>query len=216
MSTHEHTVVVGRPVRVVYDQWTQFERYPDFMENVELVRQLDATMTHWKVRVGGVAREYDAAITQQRPDEIIQWHTVNGPDQGGMVSFDPVDNDHTRVTLRMMFEPEGITENVGEMAGLVSESVEHSLENFKDFIEHRAVETGAWRGTIERGMTRGDTVGDDSMGAGLPGLEQDTGGRGGLGAAGMGEPGMGDAGMGDAGLHSPGFASDLPDDETTA
>ena len=157
MSTHEHTIVVLRPVRVVYDQWTQFERYPDFMEDVEHVEQLDDTMTHWKVRVGGVAREYDAAITEQRPDEIIQWHTVSGPDQGGMVSFDAVDDQRTRVTLRMMFEPEGVMENVGDLAGLVSDSVEQSLENFKAFIEHRAVETGAWRGTVVHGMTRGDS-----------------------------------------------------------
>lgn len=163
MSTHEHSVVVDRPVRVVYDQWTQFEQYPDFMDNVETVRQLSDTMTHWKVRVGGVEREYDATITEQRPDEVIEWHTVDGPDQGGMVSFAPLDTDHTRVTLRMMFEPEGFTENVGDMAGVVSSSVEHSLERFKDFIEDRGAQTGAWRGTVEGGMPQDRSTGSDRM-----------------------------------------------------
>ena len=137
MSTHEHTIVVERPVSVVYDEWTQFEKYPDFMDNVEKVQQSGATMTHWKVRVGGIEREYDAAIIEQRPDEVIEWHTVDGPDQGGMVAFAPVDDARTRITLTMVFEPEGLTENVGDTFGVVSASVEHSLERFKDYIEQQ-------------------------------------------------------------------------------
>lgn len=137
MSTHEHTIVVERPVTVVYDEWTQFEKYPDFMDNVQSVKQSGATMTHWKVRVGGIEREYDAAIIEQRPDEVIEWHTVDGPDQGGMVSFAPIDEARTRITLTMVFEPEGLTENVGDTFGVVSASVEHSLERFKDYIEVR-------------------------------------------------------------------------------
>jgi uncharacterized membrane protein len=137
MSTHEHTIVVERPVSDVYDEWTQFEKYPDFMDNVENVQQSGATMTHWKVRVGGIEREYDAAIIEQRPDEVIEWHSVDGPDQGGMVSFAPVDDTRTRITLTMVFEPEGLTENVGDTFGVVSASVEHSLERFKDYIERR-------------------------------------------------------------------------------
>ena len=151
MSTHEHTIVVERPVRVVYDQWTQFEDYPAFMDNVESVRQLTATMTHWTVKVGGVRQEYDAAITHQRPDEVIAWHTVDGPDQGGIVSFASVDTERTQVSLRMVFLPDGVTETVGDGLGMVSANVEHSLERFKDFIENRGMQTGAWRGTIEGG-----------------------------------------------------------------
>jgi len=152
VSSHQHSVVVDRPVRTVYDQWTQFEQYPDFMDNVELVKQLGDTMTHWKVKVGGVVREYDAAITEQRPDEIISWHSVVGPEQGGMVRFDRLEPERTRVTLRLDFEPEGFTENVGDAVGVVSSSVEHSLERFKDFIEERGTATGAWRGSIEDGV----------------------------------------------------------------
>jgi uncharacterized membrane protein len=137
MSTHEHTIVVERPISVVYDEWTQFEKYPDFMDNVEDVTRSGATMTHWKVRVGGIPREYDAAIIEQRPDEVIEWHTVDGPDQGGMVSFAPVGDERTRITLTMVFEPEGLTENIGDTFGVVSASVEHSLERFKGYIEDR-------------------------------------------------------------------------------
>jgi uncharacterized membrane protein len=167
MSTHEHTIVVDRPVRVVYDQWTQFESYPDFMENVERVEQLGDTITHWKVRVGGVEREYDAAITEKRPDEVIAWQTVEGPDQSGMVSFVPVDPDRTRVTLQMDFEPEGLVENIGDAVGAVSSSIEHSLLRFKDFIEQRDSRTPGEGGLGGRGapmgggdLTAGDISGD--------------------------------------------------------
>ncbi len=156
VSSHQHSVVVDRPVRTVYDQWTQFEQYPDFMENVEAVHQLGDTMTHWKVRVAGVAREYDAAITEQRPDELISWASVGGPHQSGVVSFDPLEAQRTRVTLRLDFEPEGFTENVGDAIGVVSSSVEHSLDRFKDFIEQRSTPTGSWRGTVADGAVEAD------------------------------------------------------------
>ena len=160
MSSHQHSVVVDRPVRTVYDQWTQFEKYPDFMDNVELVHQVGDTMTHWKVRVGGVEREYDATITEQRPDEVIAWHSVAGPEQGGMVTFDPLEPERTRVTLRLDFEPEGLTENVGDAVGVVSSSVEHSLVRFKEFMEQRWTPTGSWRGTVEDGVVDdGSTTG---------------------------------------------------------
>ena len=160
VSSHQHSVVVDRPVRTVYDQWTQFEKYPDFMDNVELVHQVGDTMTHWKVRVGGVEREYDAAITEQRPDELIAWHSVAGPEQGGMVTFDPLEPERTRVTLRLDFEPEGLTENVGVAVGVVSSCVVHSLERFKEFMEPRWTPTGSWRGSVEGGVVDdGSTTG---------------------------------------------------------
>ena len=168
MSTYEHTVIVERPVGVVYNQWTQFETYSDFMDDVELVQQSTETMTHWKVRVRGVPREYDAAITEQRPDEVIAWHAVNGPDQGGVVSFDPMDGDRTRVTLRMLFEPDGLVEHVGDAVGVVSSTVEHSLERFKDFIETRPAETGAWRGAVEDGVPRNGGTASGPLGADAP------------------------------------------------
>lgn len=149
MSTHEHTVVVDRPITTVYDQWTQFESYPRFMDNVESVKQMDDAMTHWRVNVGGVAREYDAEILQQKPGEIIEWRSVSGPEQGGRVTFLRVDPERTRVTLRLDFEPHGVTERVGEAVGVVSSSVQDSLERFKHFIEERGEAEGGWHGRIE-------------------------------------------------------------------
>lgn len=149
MSTHEHTVVVDLPLVTVYDQWTQFESYPRFMDNVDSVRQLDPRMTHWQVTVGGITREYDAEILQQKPGEIIEWRTVSGPDQGGRVTFMSVDPEHTRVTLHLDFEPQGVTERVGEAVGVVSSSVKDSLERFKTFIEERGTAEGGWHGRIE-------------------------------------------------------------------
>ncbi|MFC6238885.1 SRPBCC family protein [Longivirga aurantiaca] len=151
MTSHEHTVVVDRPLATVYDQWTQFESYPRFMDDVESVRQIDDTTTHWRVSVGGVSREYDATITEQHPGEVIAWQSVTGPEQGGRVSFASLDPDHTRVTLRMDLEPHGVAERVGDALGIVSSAVSSSLEKFKEFIEERGTAEGGWHGTVEEG-----------------------------------------------------------------
>ena len=152
MATHEHSVVVERPITMVYDQWTQFESYPEFMDNVAAVEQLDDSLTHWKVSVGGVQREYDAQILEQRPGEVIAWQSLSGPQQAGRVSFVRLDPGRTRVTLRLDFEPQGVTENVGEAVGVVASGVEDSLERFKDYIEDRATADGGWHGTIVDGV----------------------------------------------------------------
>jgi uncharacterized membrane protein len=164
MSTHEHTVVVDRPITTVYDQWTQFESYPRFMDNVESVRQMDPAMTHWKVSVAGVEREYDAQILQQKPGEIIEWRSVSGPEQGGRVTFLRVDPEHTRVTLKLDFEPHGVTERVGEAVGVVSSSVKDSLERFKEFIEERGEAEGGWHGRIESPSIHDVGVGREDAG----------------------------------------------------
>ncbi|HSN06004.1 MAG TPA: SRPBCC family protein [Candidatus Angelobacter sp.] len=151
MTSHEHSVVVERPLMTVYDQWTQFESYPAFMDNVAEVEQVDDAMTHWKVSVAGVEREYDAQILEQRPGEVIAWQSVSGPRQAGSVRFAPLDPDRTRVTLTMDFEPQGFTENVGEGVGAVGSSVADSLERFKEYIEDRGYAEGGWRGHIADG-----------------------------------------------------------------
>jgi uncharacterized membrane protein len=152
MSTHEHTVVVERPITTVYAQWTQFESYPEFMDNVESVEQLDDALTHWKVSVAGVEREYDAQIVEQRPSEVIAWESLSGPRQSGRVSFASVDPERTQVTLHLDFEPHGVSEKVGDAVGVVSFSVEGSLERFKDYIEDRGTAGGlGWQGTIADG-----------------------------------------------------------------
>jgi uncharacterized membrane protein len=167
MTSHEHTLVVDRPLQTVYNQWTQFESYPDFMSNVDDVRQIDPSTTHWKVSVGGVDREYDASILDQQPDRLISWASVDGPRQAGIVTFEAEDDARTRVTLRLDFDPQGFTERVGDALGVVSSSVENSLERFKAYIEDRGAEDGAWRGTIEGGEPVLDLRGDPSMTTGV-------------------------------------------------
>jgi uncharacterized membrane protein len=148
MSTIEKSIEVQVPVHTAYNQWTQFESFPNFMEGVEEVRQLTETRTHWKTRVAGATREFDAEIVEQQPDRKIAWHSVQGPNQGGVVTFQPVGGDSTRVALSMDFAPEGVTEKIGDATKLVERRVEGDLKRFKEFIESRGGETGAWRGAV--------------------------------------------------------------------
>jgi uncharacterized membrane protein len=150
MSTIEKSVEVEVPVSTAYDQWTQFESFPQFMEGVESVKQLDDKHLHWKAEIGGVTREWDAEIVDQVPDERITWRAVEGAKNKGTVSFtqDPMAKK-TQVTLRLEYEPEGAVEKTGDVLKIVDMRAKGDLERFKDFIEHRGTETGAWRGEVK-------------------------------------------------------------------
>ncbi len=148
MSDHARSIVVDQPVSTVYNQWTQFEDFPQFMEGVESVTQLDDTRLHWVAEIAGVRREWDAEIVDQQPDQRIAWRSIDGAGNGGIVSFEPVGATTTRVNLQMEFEPEGLAETVGDKLGFVSQQAEGDLKRFKEFIESRGTETGAWRGQV--------------------------------------------------------------------
>lgn len=148
MSQIEHSTEVDVPVQTAYDQWTQFEEFPRFMEGVDQVTQVTDTRTHWVTSIGGVKREFDAEITEQTPDQRIAWQAVDGPKQTGAVTFQPLGPDRTKVMLLMEVEPEGPAENVGEKAGVLDARVNGDLKRFKKFIESRGSETGAWRGEV--------------------------------------------------------------------
>ncbi|MEH0939127.1 SRPBCC family protein [Micromonospora psammae] len=145
----EH-VDVSVPIRTAYDQWTQFEEFPHFMEGVEEVRQVTDTMTHWTVEIAGVKREFDAEITEQLPDERVAWKSTGGSHHAGVVTFHRLDEGQTRVTLQMDFEPQGVVEKAGDKLGVVDRRAKGDLERFKQFIERRGQETGAWRGKVDR------------------------------------------------------------------
>jgi uncharacterized membrane protein len=150
MSTIEKSVHVDVPVSTAYDQWTQFETFPQFMEGVESVRQLDDKRLHWKAEIGGVTREWDAEIVDQVPDDRITWRAVEGTANQGTVSFTPDQmSSTTQVTLRMEYEPEGAVEKTGDLLNIVDRRVKGDLERFKEFIEHRGTATGAWRGEVK-------------------------------------------------------------------
>ncbi|MDQ3898308.1 MAG: SRPBCC family protein [Actinomycetota bacterium] len=148
MSTVEKSIEVQLPVSTVYNQWTQFEEFPQFMGGVESVTQLDDTRLHWVAEIAGVRREWDAEIVEQRPDQRIAWRSIDGTGNGGIVTFQPVGPSVTRVNLQMEFEPEGMAETIGDKLGLVSKQAEGDLERFKSFVEERGRETGAWRGQV--------------------------------------------------------------------
>jgi uncharacterized membrane protein len=148
METVEKSIDVNVPVRTAYNQWTQFEEFPRFMEGVELVKQLDDTRLQWVANVGGERKEWEARITEQIPDQRIAWRSEGGEFTAGTVSFQALGSDRTRVTVQLHYEPHGFTEKIGDMLGVVSRRVEGDLERVKDFIEARGQETGSWRGTV--------------------------------------------------------------------
>ncbi|HEX3035341.1 MAG TPA: SRPBCC family protein [Thermodesulfobacteriota bacterium] len=149
MENITKSVDVKVPVRTAYNQWTQFEEFPHFMEGVEEVRQLDDKRLHWIADVGGKREEWYAEITEQIPDKRIAWRSEKGAINAGVVTFHHINDNKTKVTLQLDYKPESFTEKAGDMVGLLSRRVEGDLERFKDFIEQRGHETGAWRGKIE-------------------------------------------------------------------
>jgi uncharacterized membrane protein len=149
-STIEKSIDVDVPVRTAYDQWTQFEEFPRFMEGVEEVRQLDDKRLHWRAKIGGKEEAWDAEITEQIPDERVAWRSTTGSPNAGVVTFHHLNPTTTRVMLQLEYDPKGLVENVGDALGVVSRRVEGDLKRFKEFIESRGTETGAWRGEIRR------------------------------------------------------------------
>ena len=149
MARVEKTVDIDRPLRMVYDQWTQFEEFPRFMEGVEEVHQLDEKTLRWRARIGGKTEEWDAEIVQQVPDQSIAWRNARGAVNSGVVTFVPLDAERTRLSLALDYDPRGFVEKVGDLLGIVSRRVEGDLERFKRFVEERSVETGAWRGRVK-------------------------------------------------------------------
>jgi uncharacterized membrane protein len=150
MSTVTAHVDVAVPVRTAYNQWTQFEEFPRFMEGVREVRQLSDTMTHWVTEIGGVKREFDAKITEQHPDERVAWTSTEGVKQAGVVTFHRLDETHSRVTAQMELDPEGMAEKAGDALGILNMRIKNDLKRFKEFIESRGAESGAWRGDVDR------------------------------------------------------------------
>ncbi len=143
------SVDVDVPVGTAYNQWTQFESFPKFMEGVERIDQLSPTKTHWVTRIAGVQREFDAEITEQHPDERVAWVTQNGTHQAGVVTFHRISNTTTRVTLQLDHDPQGLLEKAGEALGIIKRRIKGDLANFKSFIESRGVEEGGWRGDVD-------------------------------------------------------------------
>ncbi len=152
MERIEKTFEINCPVHTVYNQWTQFEEFPRFMDGVKEVRQLDDTHLHWRASIAGKDKEWDAEIVEQVPDQRIAWRSTSGAPNAGTVRFEPLDSDRTRVRLTMEYQPETTMEKAGNAVGIVSAKVEKAVEKFKDIVEHRGGESGAWRGEVHGGQ----------------------------------------------------------------
>ena len=150
MRTIEQSIDVNVPVRTAYNQWTQFEDFPQFMEGVEQVKQLDDQRLHWVAEIAGQKREWEAKITEQEPDQRIAWQAVDGAINAGVVSFHRIDDAQTRVMLQMEVDPDGFAEKAADALGIIEGRVKGDVKRFKEFIESRGTETGAWRGEIKQ------------------------------------------------------------------
>ena len=153
MGKVEKSVDVQVPVRTAYNQWTQFEEFPQFMEGVKEVRQLDDTRLHWVADIAGKTEEWEARITEQTPDQRVAWTAESGSMNAGVVTFHKIDDDQTRVMLQIEYDPKGVVETAGDALGFVSRRIEGDLGRFKEFIEERGRETGGWRGEVKQDPT---------------------------------------------------------------
>jgi uncharacterized membrane protein len=149
-QTIEQSIEVEVPVTQAYNQWTQFEDFPRFMEGIVEIRQLDDRRLHWVAEFGGQRHEWDAEITEQLPDERVAWRNIDGKDNAGVVTFHKIDGDTTRIMVQMDWAPEGIKEKIGSALGADDRRIKGDLQRFKEFIESRGRETGAWRGEVPR------------------------------------------------------------------
>ena len=148
MASIEKSIDVEAPLTAVYNQWTQFEEFPKFMDGVKSVKQMGDDRMHWVATIAGKEKEWDAKITSQTPDQRVAWMSEDGADNAGVVTFQRVSDDMTKVMLQMDYDPEGVVEGAGDMLGFVGRRVEGDLTRFKDFIEERGKATGGWRGTL--------------------------------------------------------------------
>jgi uncharacterized membrane protein len=154
MSRISETATLDVPVSVAYNQWTQFESFPQFMEGVERVVQLDDRTLDWTATIAGKTKHWRAEIFEQEPDQVIAWRSTEGARNDGTVRFEPIDANTSRVTLELDVEPEGPIEATGDALGVVSRRVRGDIERFKSFIESRGQATGAWRGEVEERQVR--------------------------------------------------------------
>ena len=183
MSRIIEQVEVDVPVRVAYDQWTQFESFPQFMEGVDRVVQLDDKTLEWTASIAGKTKHWRAEILEQQPDKVVSWRSTEGARNDGSIAFEPLGPDKTRATLQLDVEPEGIVEKAGDALGIVERRVRGDLGRFREFIEGRGQATGEWRGRVEGGV-----VEEDDQATSSP----------------MTVPGTGGSGMGGPGTRRPG------------
>jgi len=151
MASVSESIDVDVPVQTAYNQWTQFEEFPRFMDGVESVQQIDDTHVRWAAEIAGKRHEWEAEITEQEPDRRVAWRATDGKDNAGAVTFEPLGESKARVNVEMTYDAEGLLETVGSALGADDRRVKGDLERFKELIESRGQESGAWRGEVSGG-----------------------------------------------------------------
>jgi carbon monoxide dehydrogenase subunit G len=181
MSTKvEKSILVNVPVSVAYNQWTQFEEFPQFMGGITSVSQLSDDRLEWVAEIGGVRRRWEAQILEQVPDRKVSWAATEGATNAGQVTFEDVGGGQTSVHLSLEYEPEGLVEKVGDKLNVIENQAEGDLDRFKAFIEAEGYASGAWRGSVNEGVTIGAPVT-----AGAPDVDEADASRGDSGKAGV-------------------------------
>ncbi len=170
----EKSVLVNVPLSVAYNQWTQFEEFPQFMGGITSVTQLSDDRLQWVAEIGGVRRQWEARVVEQVPDRKVAWAATEGATNAGAVTFEDAGGGQTQVHLSLEYEPEGLVESVGDKLGVIENQAESDLERFKAFIESEGYASGAWRGSVAEGST-----------VGSPGVETAEESRGDSGKAGV-------------------------------
>lgn len=205
----EKSILVNVPVSTVYNQWTQFADFPQFMGGVKSVTQLGDDRMEWVAEIAGVRRQWEARVLEQVPDRRIAWAATTGATNAGAVEFEDVGGGQTSVHLVLEYEPEGLVEKVGDKLNIVENQAEADLERFKKFIESEGYATGAWRGSINEGAA-----------VGTPGVEDAASSQGDSGKAGVSgktvAAGLGVAAAAAAGVAAASAAKGSSDQETTS
>ncbi len=147
----QQSVDIGVPLETVYNQFTQFELWPQFMHRVARLDQEDDCTLAFATKIWGKTKEFTVEIETQRPDERIKWHTTGGMTHVGVVTFHELGPNLTRVLVGMDLDPGGMLEKVARGMRFLKRAVRADLHRFKALIETSERETGAWRGTIENG-----------------------------------------------------------------
>ena len=199
MSTKvEKSITVNVPVSVAYNQWTQFEDFPQFMGGITSVTQLNDNRLEWVAEIGGIRRRWEAKVLQQVPDRLVSWAATEGATNAGEVTFADAGGGQTSVHLSLEYEPEGLVEKVGDKLNVIENQAEGDLDRFKAFIEAEGYATGAWRGSVDAGTAAG--------GVGTPGVEDAAATRGDSGKAGVSGKAVA-AGLGAAAAAAAGIAA---------
>jgi uncharacterized membrane protein len=162
MSRITEEIEVDVPIGVAYDQWTQFESFPKFMEGVDRVVQLDDRTLEWTATIAGTTKHWRAEISEQRPDEVIAWRSTEGARNDGAVHFESLGPERTRIVLQLDVEPEGLVEKAGDALGVVERRVRGDLGRFRDYIEARGQASGAWQGRIDGRVRAGGETDRDA------------------------------------------------------